>query len=239
MGFFSFSWTREEDHLNLADFTLSGLNDHVESIETFAPSIGHKGQSYFKDIDKAIPVNKIKSSDIYLLSCTNLPFYDSRLYDPKFNLVMNFIDGIARNIVASISVQSADSPELQIVLKCSDIRNAVSNLHSSLDDIQEFPSLITIGLPKSEVSPKSLFENVNQVRMLEDTKSILSRISGFSGSLMIPKEHEITRMAQKIWSDYTQKTRRGTYGATIDDTKEFEKALINRVNPFSKKLWNL
>jgi len=229
----------KEDHLNLADYTLSGLNQAIPQNERFAPSIGHFGQDYFKDIEKAIQLDGIKVKNLILLSCNNYPFSNNRLYDSRYNLVLNAIDGYAKNIIASLSVQSADLPEIDTILNDRDNRSLVSRLHSKLSDIQLFPSLIMIGLPL--IKNDSLDDHKEVIdekatRLTYSTKKILSRISSYTGSLMLTKNHEINRLATKIWSDYVQNIRRGTFGVTEEDAIQFEKALINRVNPFSKKI---
>lgn len=230
----------KEDHLNLADYTLSGINDDIEKSTEFAPSIGHEGQSYFKEISKAIPVDQLRVSKLYLLSCNNLPFNDSRLYDSKYNIVLQAIDGYTQNIVASLSVQSADSPELNLILEHAGESDIVQQLEEKLYDIQLFPSLIEIGLPQTSIAVNNLSENIeinhSAVRLTHNTRIILSRVSSYTGSMMVKKDHEINRLSQKIWGDYVQNTRRGTFIINEADALKFEKDLINRVNPFSKRI---
>ena len=65
----------------------------------------------FKDESKAIRISSINVETLFLLSCSNFPFNDCRLYDSRIQLnIRCAIDGIARNIVASIAVQSIDNP---------------------------------------------------------------------------------------------------------------------------------
>ncbi len=222
----------KEDHLNLADFTLCGLNDMVEKDGLFAPACGH-GKSCFKDDTKTIPLGSVKSEKIFLLSCSNLPFYDSRLYSTKYNLILNAVDGYIKNIVASLGVQSADSPEIRELLDNSKTIDVGIRLHEKLDDVHPFSCIVNIGLPTVE---KKLGEVTPTYRLTTLTKTILSRVSSYSSSMMLNKDHEINRRAQKIMADYSQLTRRGTYGVTRKDVSDFEQSLVNRVNPFSKRI---
>lgn len=229
----------KEDHLNLADFTLTGFNKNLRKVSDFAPSIGHQGQAFFKDIDKSIQLHDLNVEKVFCFSCNNLPFNDSRLYDERFNLVLDLIDGTPKSIIASLSVQSADTPELSEIIHDSTIDTVSARLENKLRDIQTFPSIITIGLPIKKKMTKALD---SAERLTKATKIILNRVSSYSASNMLSPNHEVFRLSQKIFSDYIAQTRRGTFGTTEEDYKAFEKNLINRVNPLSKKIaenmWN-
>ncbi len=226
----------KEDHLNLADFTLHGYNRSLVRHESFAPSWGHRGQQFFKDETKAIRISSLNVDKLFLLSCSNFPFYDCRLYDTNFNLTLDAIDGFARNIIASTGVQSVDNPELDEILNDSNTENIGVRLHNKLNDIQPFVSIVNIGLP-------NIFEKVNikntgqhAERLEAQTKIILSRLSSYVSSGMLSNEHPIKKLSRSILLDYSQLTRRGTYGTTKEEYSVFEQNLINRVNPLSKKI---
>lgn len=229
----------KEDHLNLDDFTLNGLNYAIPKKAVYAPSIGHEGQKFFKDIDKAISPNKLMARTIYFLSCNNLPFKDSSLYDSRYNIVLNAIDGITRDLIVSLSVQVADTPELFKILSTSNRTNDIDvKMHESLKDIQPFTSIVHIGMPKKgNVNEEKQDINSEVTSRLTDTsKTIISRISSFNASMMLDQNHPIPKLARKISEDYSQISRRGTVGSNINESKQWEKNLINRVNPFSKKI---
>lgn len=229
----------KEDHLNLADYTLTGFNSNLPKVSEFAPSVGHQGQTFFKDKDKAIQLHELSVEKVFCFSCNNLPFNDSRLYDERFNLILDLIDGTPQNIVASLSVQSADTPELREVMRDSSMTTVGTRLENKLSDIQTFPSIITIGLPENK---QTINQSESAERLSEVTKNILNRISSYSASRMLSPSHEVFRLSQKIFNDYVTQTRRGTFGVTKEDYQYFEKSLINRVNPLSKKIaeimWN-
>ena len=103
-------------------------------------------------------------------------------------MVLNAIDGVVRNIVASLAVQSADLPELSLILQESDMNNISDQLQESLSDIQPFVSLVTIGLP-DEIPAKKMSSPV--ARETDLTKLILSRLSIFSSSTMLDSTHPI------------------------------------------------
>lgn len=228
----------KEDHLNLAEYTICGLNCSIKENERCAPACGH-GENCFKDYTKIIHLNMIKAESIFLLSCNNFPFYDSRLYGTKYSLVLNAIDGYAKNIVASLGVQSADTPELREILCNEDFLDIGIRLHHKLDDIQPFASVVTIGLPTVNDMAQENIDTVETYRLTNLTKVILSRISAYSASMMLDKDHDISRWSNKILQDYMQLTRRGTYGSTYDEIAAFERDLINRVNPFTKRIAEL
>ncbi|TMR44558.1 hypothetical protein [Streptococcus pseudopneumoniae] len=226
----------KEDHLNLADFTLHGFNKLIPQQEKFAPSWGHQGQSFFKDESKAIRISSINVETLFLLSCSNFPFNDCRLYDSRFNLTLDAIDGIARNIVASIAVQSIDNPEIYEIFSDSNLTNIGTKLHNKLNDVQPFVSIVNIGLPNTRKVDQSL-ENINGiVRLTQSSKMILSRLASYVSSGLLSSEHEVKKLSNNVLADYMQMTRRGTYGVTEEKYLNFEQNLINRVNPISKKI---
>ncbi|MGX7107900.1 hypothetical protein [Facklamia miroungae] len=226
----------KEDHLNLADFTLHGFNKALPQKEKFAPSWGHVGQSFFKDEKKAIRISSINVEKIFLLSCSNFPFYDSRLYDSRFNLTLDAIDGMSRNVVASIGVQSIDNPELYEILVESDSTNIGRKLHNKLEDVQPFVSIINIGIPNNSKIFKAAEKYNKTARLTKISGMVLSRLSVFASSGLLSGDHSIRKLSNNILSDYMQMTRRGTYGTTEKKYLDFEQNLINRVNPISKKM---
>lgn len=226
----------KEDHLNLADFTLHGFNRLIPQKEKFAPSWGHQEQSFFKDENKAIRISSLNVETLFLLSCSNFPFNDSRLYDSRFNLTLDAIDGMARNIVASIGVQSIDNPELYEIFLNSNSENIGTRLHNKLNDVQPFVSIVNIGLPNTR-KVERILENINgTVRLTQSSKLIMSRLASYVSSGLLSNEHEIKKLSNSILVDYIQLTRRGTYGVTEEKYLDFERNLINRVNPISKKI---
>lgn len=225
----------KEDYLHLGDFTLCGANCSAEGEGGFVPSCGN-GMGCFKEDNKVINLNTVRAEKILLISCSNFPFYDCKLYNSKYNIILNAIDGFAKNIVASITVQSADNPELDELICDTSINNIGVRLHEKLDDMQPFASIINIGLPATELSKK---EVVGTHRLTPLTKTILSRISLYVSSGMLSKEHPIYKLSQKILQDYNPITRRGIYGVTDRQVSEFEQSVVNRVNPLTKKIGEL
>ncbi|MBP2058710.1 hypothetical protein J2Z60_001899 [Lactobacillus colini] len=224
----------KEDHLNLNDFTLSSLKNNLKETVPFAPAIGHKNQSFFKDISKAILIKKINVDKLYILSCNNFPFFDSKLYDPKYNIVLDAIEGLTQRIVASLSVQSADTPELSLIMDNYNCSNIASKLNDSLSDISPMVSIVQIGLPRaSEEVSKS---EIKTYRLPENTRNILSRISFYFSSMMLNENHSIYKMSKKIFSDYIYNINRGKIKNTPMDFKNFEQELVNRINPLSNKI---
>ena len=224
----------KEDHLNLDDFTISSLKNNLKPSVPFAPSIGHKNQSFFKDINQSILIKRVNVDRLYVLSCNNFPFYDSRLYDSKYNIILDSIDGLAKNIVASISVQSADTPELKVIMKNSASKNLSTKLNDSLSDIDPMISIIQMGLP--EIDADVINSEVKTHRLTNLTRHILSRVSAYSASTMLNTNHSVNKLSRKIFEDYMQHTSRGTAEYSSTDMDHFETELVNRINPLSKKI---
>lgn len=223
----------KEDNLNLDEFTICGLNQQATNDTPFFPSCGFIGQSCFKDDKKTIPLNKVKAEQIYLVSCNNFPFYDAKLYSLKYNLVLNAVDGYARNILASIGIQSSDNMELNLMLKNSDFSTLGNRMNRILDDIQPFISIISIGLPILD-NENEVCNHIEKVELTELSKIILSRLSAYHSSFMVNENHVAYKLSKKMMKDFSQLTRRGTIGVTNSDLEKFEINLKNRINPFSK-----
>lgn len=135
-------------------------------------------------------------------------------------------------------MQSADSPELNTLIKHSYDDNIGLELNQCLSDIQAMVSIVTVGLPQKAAKSSDLTKVIpNHDRELTPvTCNILSRLANYNSSMMLGDKHPIKGMAKKIFFDYVPLTRRGRAGATSEDMLELEDALINRVNPFSKTM---
>ncbi|ETE08149.1 hypothetical protein U750_03990 [Streptococcus pseudopneumoniae G42] len=144
------------------------------------------------------------------------------MYDSRFNLTLDAIDGIARNIVASIAVQSIDNPEIYEIFSDSNLTNIGTKLHNKLNDVQPFVSIVNIGLPNTRKVDQSL-ENINGiVRLTQSSKMILSRLASYVSSGLLSSEHEVKKLSNNVLADYMQMTRRGTYGVTEEKYLNFE-----------------
>ena len=219
-----------EDLMHLAEYTLCGNNISIAECNCFTPACGDDGKC-FKENNKLININNIKANKVFLLSCHNIPFSDCCLYGNKYNIVLNAIDGYAKNIIASIAVQSSDTPELLEILSDSSVRNIGVRLHQKMDDIQPYSSIINIGLPDSK---KILTSESSTYRLTSLTVTILTRIALLVSSGLLRNEHPIYKLSRKILSDYNSLTRRGIMAES--QTDNFEQDIINRVNPLSKKI---
>jgi hypothetical protein len=226
----------KEDNLNLSEYTICGLNSVIGNDENLFPSCGHGHQGCFKEDSKVIPLNKIKANIIYLLSCNNFPFFDSKLYGSKYNLGLNAIDGYSREIVASVGIQSTDNSEISKIIQSKHYSDIATVIHESLDDIQPFVSIVHIGVPVRERNTKSDLKRTR--RLTKKTKQILTKVSLYSASLMLTKDNSIKKLSSKIISDYDIKIRRGIFGFEESEARKLENDLVNRVNPLSLKIAN-
>lgn len=139
----------KEDNLNLEEYTICGRNLEVLKRNSFGPQCGYCNQKCFKNENKLIPASDIKANKIILGSCNNAPFSDLALYDEKYNLLLNSIDGIAKTIVVAITAQNSDFIELDRVVDCQ-FDNIANIINASLEDAQSQMSMLQIGIDSQQ-----------------------------------------------------------------------------------------
>jgi hypothetical protein len=222
----------KEDHINLGDFTLCGLNTSIPETIKCMPSCGHSNQTCFKDVRKTIDAKEIRCVETFLLSCNNAPFCDAKLYDTKVGILLNMIDGCAQNIYASVGIQLIGLPEINKLISLSDSSNNLSNIiNYSLDSVQPYACTIMFGLPK-------IIQNtdveLNQPRLTALSKSIINKVYTYKSCNLLSDEHQTKKSLSNILDFVEKNISRGTYSLNAEQSISFERELINRVNPVSR-----
>ncbi|MEU6983124.1 hypothetical protein ABZ946_06835 [Streptomyces sp. NPDC046324] len=135
----------KDDSINLAEYTLCGLNETVgRNLAMVAPICATS--TCYKPVDKLIQLRDVRAAEIVLSSCNNAPFADAAVFDPKYQLMLNAIDGTARNVVGAITVHASARPE-NLVWTDAALAGASSTeaLNASIGTSEPYPAYVQFG----------------------------------------------------------------------------------------------
>lgn len=148
----------KDDSLNLAEFTVCGLNEAVRRDPgRQGPICAYQDKpSCYKPIDKLIQLREVRAAEVVLSSCNNAPLADAAIYDPKYQLMLNAVDGTAKDVVAAITVHDSDRAENNAWMEAALVHgSSVEALNSSISTVQPFPAYIHFGMGDDEgVTPQ-------------------------------------------------------------------------------------
>ncbi|MFB8176006.1 hypothetical protein ACFC8N_07990 [Streptomyces sp. NPDC055966] len=139
------------DSINLADFTVCGLSElALRRPGALGPACAY-GPTCYKPMDKLIQSREVRAAEIVMSSCNNAPFADAALYDPKYQLMLNAIDGTAKDVVAAITVHDSDRAENRAWMDAA-LADApsVTVLNASIRTAQPFPAYLHFGMAADE-----------------------------------------------------------------------------------------
>lgn len=143
----------KDDSLNLADYTICGLNSVVPRKENvIGPICAYSDEpTCYKPVDKLIQLRDIRAAEVVLSSCNNGPFADAAIYDPKYQLMLNAIDGTARDVVAAITSHDAGHAEnvswIETVLAHG---SSAAAFNSSISTAGPSPAYVHFGMGDEE-----------------------------------------------------------------------------------------
>ena len=94
-----------------------------------------------------IQLREVRAAEIVLSSCNNSPFADAAVYDPKYQLMLNAIDGTAKDIVGAITVHNPGRAENLAWTEAAIVHaSSVSALNSNIGAAEPFPPYIHFGI---------------------------------------------------------------------------------------------
>ncbi|MBV9022712.1 MAG: hypothetical protein JO362_02625 [Streptomycetaceae bacterium] len=140
----------KDDSINLGEFTICGLNPTAPRHPgTLGPRCAY-GLPCYKPEDKLVPLNRVRAAEVVLSACNSGPLSDLALYDPRYQLLLNALDGPARTVVSAVSVHDSDRPEnmawMHAAGTCAD---SVDVLNASLAGSHPYPAFMRFGLPSA------------------------------------------------------------------------------------------
>ena len=186
----------KDDNINLGEFTICGRNEAIAAeSDALYPRCGY-GWPCFKDEDKLVSRRQLRGIEVILSACNSAPLPGLGLYDPKYLLLLNAIDGCAQTITGAISVQDSDFPENHLWLEhvSKGGEKSTSILNQSLHFQHPYPAFWhfgTHGSSKADAPEKLLPED-------EDIRSCISRLHSYLSSNLIPPNYPLLPRLQKF-----------------------------------------
>jgi hypothetical protein len=188
-----------DDSINLADFTVCGLNPAVpRRPELLGPRCAY-GPDCYKPHEKLIPLNRVSAVEIVLSSCNSGPFADAVAYDPKYQLMLNAVDGAARDVVAAPTVHDSARPENAIWMRAAEAEApSATSLNSTIAAAQPDPAYVHIGMADDRGSEPDPTPQVPDPLVL----STSSRLTAYLAGGLLPAGHSLrprlARIAGKV-----------------------------------------
>ncbi|MGW8953945.1 hypothetical protein [Streptomyces sp. NPDC055709] len=146
----------KDDSVNLGEFTICGLNETAPARPGLLGPRCAYGLPCYKPEDKLVPLNRVEAVELVLSACNSGPLADLALYDPKYQLLLNALDGPARMVVSAVSVHDSDRPENVAWMRAATTgADSVDTLNASLAGSHPYPAFMRFGLPghPDEVPP--------------------------------------------------------------------------------------
>ncbi|MYS86710.1 hypothetical protein [Embleya scabrispora] len=141
----------KDDSVNLGEFTICGLNPAAPARAGLLGPRCAYGLPCYKPEDKLVPLNRVEAVEVVLSACNSGPLADLALYDPRYQLLLNALDGPARTVVSAVSVHDSDRPEnvawMRAALSGAD---SVDTLNASLAGSHPYPAFMRFGLPQGD-----------------------------------------------------------------------------------------
>ncbi|MCW2898529.1 MAG: hypothetical protein JWO67_794 [Streptosporangiaceae bacterium] len=179
----------KDDQLNLGQFTLCGLSPAGERQPgADGPKCAY-GLGCPKPEDKLIPARRIRAAELVLGNCFSGPLADHAMYDPKYVILLDALDGPAQTVVATLTACDAQRPEnLAWLTDTASRGSAAGAINERLTDINPYPSFVQIGLQSS-----GLTEQPALVREEADAAlhTLGARLSGLLDSGLLNEEYPL------------------------------------------------
>ncbi|QDY75748.1 hypothetical protein [Streptomyces qinzhouensis] len=192
----------KDDSVNLGEFTICGLNASVPATPGILGPRCAYGLPCYKPEDKLVPLNRVEAVELVLSACNSGPLADLALYDPKYQLLLNALDGPARTVVSAVSVHDSDRPENVAWMHGALIgADSVDTLNASLAGSHPYPAFMRFGLPEApEDTPAPPAPADHRPDPLLLTAG--SRLTAYLASDLLPHNHSLrprlTKLARKV-----------------------------------------
>lgn len=224
----------KDDSLNLAEFTVCGLNETVPRDRALLGPICAYEPTCYKPMDKLIQLREIRAAEVVLSSCSNAPFADAAVYDLKYQLMLNALDGTAKDVVAAITVHDSDRAENRAWMEAALVHaSSVTVLNASIGTAQSFPAYVHFGMgEEEEVTPEA--PSLAPEPLLLTTSSRLTAYLG--GGLLSPGNAlrpRLGKLAAKVESQVSRRSmatqdRTRTMRSLLDDLQSLDQAIATR-----------
>ncbi|MED7952461.1 hypothetical protein [Streptomyces sp. BE303] len=137
-----------EDSINLGAHTVCGLSPAAGPGRS-GPTCSY-GRGCYKPEDKLIPAHRVRAAELVLSGCDSGALADLATYDPRYQLLLNAVDGPAQAVVAALSMHQSARVENLVWLDSADGDGSTARrLNASLYALHPYPTFIQVGLPSS------------------------------------------------------------------------------------------
>ncbi|MFF4686794.1 hypothetical protein [Streptomyces sp. NPDC001307] len=226
----------KDDSINLADFTVCGLNETAPRAPGLLGPACAYGPTCYKPMDKLIQLREVRAAEIVLSSCNNAPFADAAIYDPKFQLMLNAIDGTAKDVVAAVTIHDSDRVENRVWMDAA-LRGASSapSLNAGISTVQPFPAYLHFGMAADDAGPLPEPPSVDPGPLLLTASARLTAY--LAGGLLPPGNPlrpRLGKLAAKVEGLVTRRSlavrdQTGTMRGLLDDLQSLDQAIAARI----------
>jgi hypothetical protein len=223
----------KDDSINLAEFTVCGLNETVDRDPALlAPLCAHTSEpTCYKPIDKLIQLREVPAVEVVLSSCNNAPFADTAIYDPKYQLMLNAVDGTARDVVAAITVHDSDRAENRAWIDAALAQaSSVTALNASIVTTQPFPTYVHLGLYDADGVTPELPSLEADPLLLTTSGRLTAYLAGGLLSRTNPLRARLGKLAVKVESQVSRRSLAtqdptATTRSLLDDLQSLDQAI--------------
>jgi hypothetical protein len=227
----------KDDSLNLADYTICGLNSLVPRQENvIGPICAYSDEpTCYRPLDKLIQLRDIRAAEVVLSSCNNGPFTDAAIYDPKYQLMLNAIDGTARDVVAAITAHDAGRAEnlswMETVLAHG---SSAAAFNSSIRTAGPSPAYVHFGMGGDEEAitpePPSLMP---EPLLLTTSARVTAYLAGGLLRLNNPLRSSLENLATRVDSQVARESQAvhdpaETTRGLLDDLQSLDLAIVEQ-----------
>lgn len=232
------SWRRillqghgKDDSLNLGEFTVCGLNETVRRDPALLGPICAYEPTCYKPMGKLIQLREVRAAEVVLSSCNNAPFADAAVYDPKYQLMLNAVDGTAKDVVAAITVHDSDRAENRAWMEAALVHgSSVTALNASIGTAQPFPAYVHFGMGDDEgvtPEPPSL---APEPLLLTTSSRLTAYLAGGLLSPNNPLRSRLGKFAAKVENQISRRSRAAqdrakTTRSLLDDLQSLDQAI--------------
>jgi hypothetical protein len=228
----------KDDSINLGDFTICGRNEHVPAGPgTLYPRCGY-GWPCYKDESKLVPLRLVEAAEIVLSACNSAPLSDLALYDPRFVLLLNAVDGCAQTVTASLSVHDSGAPENSLWAQHAPRDPALAStvlLNRSLEAEHPYPAFWHFGIP-----PAADFPTEQPAPLDASFAQIALRLSSLLSQNLLPASYpllprlrhvneKVNNLLKRALRSGAQPEREHALAAMRSDLQAIDYSLASRI----------
>lgn len=198
-----------ENSINLGEYTVCGRNDQVPdaSVVEARPRCGY-GLGCYKSDDTLIPLDRLRAAHVVMASCCNATFTPNRVYDARYLLLLNGIDGLAQSMLVSPVVHDVDNAELTGWVSAVR-RDELVSVAPDLSDIHPFPTFVHVGLSAPGDEPVAL--DRAHVPDASTVAELAATLQGYLASDLVADSHPLhggmRALARKIEAHVARSVR--------------------------------